>query len=133
MSALTAQQTELAAVCRERLDAGHGLITMLAELRAISATQHDPPLTDDQVLKVISHVTRERGDSEAVKAALRAATEQPIPLTDLGNAERLVLAHGPELRFVPALGWHVWGRTPLQARHGRRRHAADGGNRAGDL
>jgi putative DNA primase/helicase len=30
------------------------------------------------------------------------------PLTDLGNAERLVAKHGDDLRFVPELGWHVW-------------------------
>jgi putative DNA primase/helicase len=30
------------------------------------------------------------------------------PLTDLGNAERLVAQHGRELRYVPGLGWHAW-------------------------
>jgi putative DNA primase/helicase len=29
-------------------------------------------------------------------------------LTELGNAERLVLDHGDDVRFVPELGWHVW-------------------------
>src|SRR5215216_1949241 len=27
---------------------------------------------------------------------------------DQGNAERLVLEHGADLRFVPAIGWHFW-------------------------
>jgi putative DNA primase/helicase len=29
-------------------------------------------------------------------------------LTDLGNAERLVSAHGHDLRFAPGLGWFAW-------------------------
>ena len=29
-------------------------------------------------------------------------------LTDLGNAERLVAAHGRDIRYVPGLGWIVW-------------------------
>jgi putative DNA primase/helicase len=31
-----------------------------------------------------------------------------VPLTDLGNAERLVAQHGADIRFVPGLGWHHW-------------------------
>jgi putative DNA primase/helicase len=30
------------------------------------------------------------------------------PLTDLGNAERLVARHGRDLRYVPGLDWRVW-------------------------
>lgn len=29
-------------------------------------------------------------------------------LTDLGNAERLVAAHGRDIRYVPGVGWLVW-------------------------
>ncbi len=32
----------------------------------------------------------------------------PFPLTDLGNAERLIAAHGRDLLYVPGLGWHVY-------------------------
>lgn len=31
-----------------------------------------------------------------------------LPLTDVGNAQRLVREHGADLRRVPGLGWHVW-------------------------
>jgi putative DNA primase/helicase len=31
-----------------------------------------------------------------------------FPLTDLGNAERLVAAHGRDLRYLPELGWCRW-------------------------
>ena len=33
---------------------------------------------------------------------------QPFPLTDLGNAERLVAMHGTDLRFSPGIGWLAW-------------------------
>lgn len=32
----------------------------------------------------------------------------PFPLTDLGNAERLVAMHGEDLRYTPGLGWLAW-------------------------
>lgn len=35
-------------------------------------------------------------------------TDRAFPLTDLGNAERLVAEHGRDLRFVPGLGWFAW-------------------------
>jgi putative DNA primase/helicase len=31
-----------------------------------------------------------------------------FPLTDLGNAERLVAQHGADCRYVPGMGWHLW-------------------------
>lgn len=31
-----------------------------------------------------------------------------LPLTDVGNAERLAGRFGTDLRFVPGLGWHAW-------------------------
>lgn len=41
-----------------------------------------------------------------------ASIEQGItferPFTDLGNAERLVAAHGRDLRYSPGLGWFAW-------------------------
>jgi putative DNA primase/helicase len=33
----------------------------------------------------------------------------PKPLTDFGNAERLVAAHGTEIRYVMGIGWLTWG------------------------
>jgi putative DNA primase/helicase len=38
----------------------------------------------------------------------------PFPLSDLGNAERLVAAHGRDLRHVAGLGWHIWSGTHWQ-------------------
>lgn len=32
----------------------------------------------------------------------------PFPLTDLGNAERLVAIHGADVRYAAGIGWLVW-------------------------
>ncbi len=42
-------------------------------------------------------------------AAEGPADELPYALTDLGNAERLAAWHGDTLKFVPELGYLVWG------------------------
>jgi putative DNA primase/helicase len=41
-------------------------------------------------------------------AEVPVAAVEAFALTDLGNAERLVSAHGRDLRHVPGLGWHRW-------------------------
>jgi len=50
--------------------------------------------------------------SEVAVADLReriaVQRRRDLPLTDVGNAERLVTDHAEEIRFVPAVGWHVW-------------------------
>lgn len=37
-----------------------------------------------------------------------AASVEICPLTDLGNAERLVNRHGDDLHFIRSLGWYTW-------------------------
>ncbi|MGG7567884.1 DNA primase family protein [Rhodovulum sp. DZ06] len=41
-----------------------------------------------------------------------------LPHTDVGNAERLRMAHGRDLRFVPGLGWVVWNGRIWEAEFG---------------
>jgi putative DNA primase/helicase len=41
-------------------------------------------------------------------ADLDAPAVEAFPLTDLGNAERLVAQHGKDLRFATGLGWFAW-------------------------
>lgn len=47
-------------------------------------------------------------DPVAVARAAKAGEAAAFNLTDLGNAERLVAAHGDDVRHVPGLGWHIW-------------------------
>lgn len=39
---------------------------------------------------------------------LEGETRRSFPLTDLGNAERLVAEHGRDLRYSAGLGWFAW-------------------------
>jgi len=48
-------------------------------------------------------------DARAALHALEGGPPVPAaPRSDAGNAERLVTAHGADLRFVPGLAWLVW-------------------------
>ncbi len=42
------------------------------------------------------------------EAFVAQQTDRAFPLTDLGNAERLVAEHGRDLRFAPGMGWFAW-------------------------
>jgi putative DNA primase/helicase len=46
-------------------------------------------------------------DDAELRATVAAQTSE-FKLTEQGNAERLVAAHGDDIRYVPGLGWHVW-------------------------
>jgi putative DNA primase/helicase len=57
------------------------------------------------------------GDAEVVQIAASVARYDPqhpllaSPLTDVGNAQRLVALHEQDLRHAPGLGWLVWDGT----------------------
>ncbi len=103
-----APKTAIAAFVHQRRAAGDGLITILEDAKSINETQFSPPLTEDAVLAAVVAAIRTESDTAAVERALQAAADAPPPLTDQGNAERLAIAHGHELRYVPGLGWHAW-------------------------
>jgi putative DNA primase/helicase len=44
----------------------------------------------------------------AAKPTEPTVAAPPFPLTNLGNAERLVAQHGGDCLFVPGMGWHAW-------------------------
>lgn len=46
------------------------------------------------------------GGTGACADKLRAASI--LPINDLGNGQRFVLHFGPDVIFVPRVGWHVW-------------------------
>ena len=68
------------------------------------ARGHD--LSDELVAGGVSAV---RAVVEAATPFLRAAATDTFNMTDLGNAERLLAAHGHDLRYAYAVNaWHVW-------------------------
>lgn len=87
----------------------------------------DPPLAEAEVREIAHSVSRyppmvsaepaphEGPEHEPEPAARNGSTPVPAPdsdetfrLTDLGNAERLVGAHGGRMRHVPQWGWLVY-------------------------
>ncbi len=102
------QQTEvIVALYRQRRDEGKGPLTTLEELRDVNASQFEPSLSDDDLHADLAAAMRADGDAAAIEAALVHAAQSPPP-TDQGNAERLALAHGDDLRFSVGAGWHTW-------------------------
>ncbi|BAZ94294.1 ATPase [Thiohalobacter thiocyanaticus] len=69
-------------------------------LHAINEARCRPPL--------------DRADVDRIAASVGQyppASEQAPAYTDAGNAQRLVAAHGEDLRYVPELGWMAWDGT----------------------
>ena len=77
-----------------------------AALLAENTVKCNPPLLDDEVIKIAASVARYEPASSGTGAP-------PIltgyHLTDLGNAERLIASYGSVLRYCEPLGgWFVW-------------------------
>jgi hypothetical protein len=91
--------TSIAGRLRNR---GLGASEIATELREINRCRCRPPLDDGEV-----------------DAIARSIARYPVPkrinCTDYGNAQRFAAQHGEDVRFCPALGWHVW-----MGRHWRR-------------
>ncbi|QBS38740.1 DNA primase (plasmid) [Thermaerobacter sp. FW80] len=98
------------------LRAGMDPKTVLDAALALNKARFDPPLPEDEVLKVVESITR-REAARREAAHREAAEEEPAVtvapdsehLTDLGNARRLVARHGRDLRYCHPWGrWLVW-------------------------
>lgn len=73
---------------------------ILAALLTLNASRCRPPLPEAEVREIAAH---------AATQADRPTDIEVAHLTDLGNAERLVVQHGDRLRFCKRLGqWFVW-------------------------
>jgi putative DNA primase/helicase len=74
--------------------------SIVAALRAENAERCRPPLPDAEVVKIARSISRHApGD----------AGPEPIALTDMGNARRLVALHHADLRYAETRGrWMVW-------------------------
>ncbi len=60
-----------------------------------------PPVTEEEVRRIAL-------DSQGWEQRRTAAGGDAPPLTDLGNAERLVASYGQEINHAPGIGWLVW-------------------------
>jgi len=82
-------------------------------LVAVNASRCVPPLPADEVRKIadsISNIKPGKSFERQLASPLIIATEplpeyKAFPLTDLGNAERVIHEHGKDLRYA-----HAWGR-----------------------
>ncbi len=96
---------------------GMGEEAMAVALLEVNRTQCLPPLDEDEVRSIAqSYMHYPPGEDRPPLRLVNggASVEKSAPnrmphLTDVGNAERLVAAHGEDLRHCPALGsWLVW-------------------------
>ena len=71
-------------------------------LHAVNRLKCSPPLPADELERVLQSALLYRPDASSVPRA----SGLEIHNTDLGNARRLVEAHGADLRFVPP--WKTW-------------------------
>ena len=86
--------TSLAGTMRRK---GMSEEAILAALQKENAARCIPPLPEDEVRRIAHGITR---------YAPAAATYHR---TDLGNAERLIHLHGPDIKFCyPERRWYVW-------------------------
>lgn len=91
---------------------GHDEGAILAALAALNERECIPPLPEHE-LRVIARSAARYAPEPAPGAPQAAGVQrsQPgsEPLTDTGNAERLVRLHGADLRYAPELGrWLCW-------------------------
>ncbi|GJM43880.1 MAG: ATP-binding protein [Gemmatimonadota bacterium] len=76
-----------------------------AALEAENATRAETPLDQAEVLRVARSSGRWQPDQDAE----RFARWGDVHDSDLGNAKRLVMAHGKDIRYVPPLKtWFCW-------------------------
>ena len=83
---------------------GKGLLeeAVLAALRETNRSRCEPPLDDAEIEALAAHACSQEDRPEFLDASSRHH------LTDLGNARRLVEAHGADLHYTEAHGWLVW-------------------------
>ena len=75
---------------------------VLAALRETNRSTCEPPLDDAEIEALVAHAFSQEDRPEFLDASSRHH------LTDLGNARRLVDAHGADLHYTEAHGWLVW-------------------------
>jgi putative DNA primase/helicase len=95
------EMVSLAGTLRDR---GLSADEMLPTLRTVNASRFMPPLPDDQLEQIANSVTDLYEPSKPI-----GGPPKPEPLTDFGNASRLVRVYGDVLRYDRERRlWAVW-------------------------
>ena len=102
--------TSIAGTMRRR---GMGEAEILAAIRVANEQRCQPPLEADEVEKIAASVARYEPAEKVVNISVngRGSAQPPrgFNLTDLGNAERFIARHGPDIRYCYAWSrWMVW-------------------------
>ena len=94
----------LAGTMRRRPDFPHDAIA--AALLMTNETCCVPPLDDAEVLGIAASIMKYPAAASSLAMDSPGADRGPWPLTDLGNAERLVAQHGEDMIYC--YGWNYW-------------------------
>ena len=99
------------ACCRWRRQLGDNR-TAVVTLALAAARACDPPFPDDQAIKCVDSAFKQDHKDEP-GLILQPGQDGAgfFPLTDLGNAKRLVETYGDNIMFVEGWGWLVWSDT----------------------
>jgi putative DNA primase/helicase len=97
------RNTYLTSVAGRLRRRGYERTAIESELLRENAARCTPPLEHSEVARIALSISRRPQGSG------RAPRSVTLPFTDYGNAQRLVLKHGKDLRFVHAWGeWLIW-------------------------
>ena len=90
------RNSELASIAGQMRARGMEADDIAAILQEINTRRCEPPLPVNEVVKIAESIARYPADGT-------------FPLTDVGNAQRLVARHGHDLRYCfPWKGWLCW-------------------------
>lgn len=82
---------------------------ILVALLVVNKERCKPPLDEKEVVQIARSVARYPAGSGCYKETQKEKTGSDFPLTDLGNAERLIALHGHNLRYdQDRKKWLVW-------------------------
>jgi len=78
---------------------------ILAALRAVNQERCEPPKPDEELEKIVEWISTKPAGGQPGPSGISGGT----PLTEIGNAERLVAQYGGDIRYChPVRAWLLW-------------------------